>query len=92
MEHLIVERIYEHQLTEEDQERLFAKLGPCLNQYKIQWIHTYLSKDRLRSICAFEGPDAESVRMAHYMAGIKFERVWASDKLTPEIMKKASPQ
>lgn len=86
MEYLIVEKIFEEPLTGEKMGHLFARLGPCLNQYQTRWVHSYLSKDRMRMICSFEAADAESVRMAHRVAGIPFERVWPANRFTPEMM------
>ena len=90
MAHLIVEKIFAQPLTDEKLERMFTDLGPCLNQYQAQWIHSYLSNDRMRMVCTFEAADAESVRMAHRVAGIRFERVWPANKLTPKSRKETS--
>jgi hypothetical protein len=84
MAYLIVEKIFEQPLSEEQLDRLFTDLSPCLRQYQAEWLHSYLSTDRKRMVCSFEAADAESVRMAHRVAGVKFQRVWPALKLTPE--------
>jgi hypothetical protein len=38
-----------------------------------------MSKDRSRSICRFEAPDAETVREAFRVSGSKYVRIWAAD-------------
>ncbi len=91
MEFIIAEKMFEEPLTEEKISRLFARLGPCLNQYQTRWIHSYLSKDRMRMVCSFEAADAESVRLVHRVAGIPFERVWAANRFTPEMLQEESP-
>lgn len=80
---LIVERSFEHPVGEEEVDHLFARLGPCLGQYDVHWIHSYLATDRRRMFCAFEAADAETVRSAHRAARVGFEAVWAADRLAP---------
>ena len=50
----------------------------CLDQYRVQFLRSYMSKDRRRMICLYHAPDAESVRAAQLQAGTPVERVWAA--------------
>jgi len=78
MAHLVVERSFTHPLTNEDLDRMAARLSPCLEQYGARWMRSYLSHDRQRMICAFEAADAEAVRMAHRIARVEFSEVWTA--------------
>lgn len=81
MTHLIMERSFDPPLTKVDLERMSAGLSPCLQQFSVQWQHSYLSKDRKRLICAFEAADAESVRLAFRTAGLRPGIVWQAEVL-----------
>ena len=37
--------------------------------------------DRKRRICVFEARDAESVREAYRLQGVKFERAWPAEQI-----------
>lgn len=50
----------------------------CLEQHRVQFLRTYFSTDRLRMLCMYAAPDAESVRLAQTQAGLPFERVWTA--------------
>jgi hypothetical protein len=75
---LIVEYKHEPPITDEQLKEASAKLHDCLEARSAKWIQTYLSEDRTSQICIFEAPDAEAVRSAYRMAGVKFERVRAA--------------
>ncbi|MDN5869530.1 MAG: DUF4242 domain-containing protein [Nitrococcus sp.] len=84
MAYIISERSFEKSLTDADLEDMMARTAPCLEDYGARWIRSYLSNTRQRMICAFEAPDAESVRTALRVSGMAFERVWQGDELGPE--------
>jgi hypothetical protein len=79
MKYLIVEHTFNPPLNEEDLKGISERLGPCLEQHNIKPMRFYLSDDRSRMICAFEAPDAESVRIAHRTAKVEFDRVWVGE-------------
>ncbi len=84
MAYLVMERTFEEPLTDEELDRMMTRLNPCLEQYDVRWIRSYLSSTRRRMICAFEAPDAEAVRIAYRTAGLPFESVWPADEVRPE--------
>jgi hypothetical protein len=45
--------------------------------YGVAWRRSLLSADRLRMVCQYDAPDAESVRKVQREAGNGFDRVWA---------------
>lgn len=86
MAYVIVERTFEEPLTDEQIEVAMARMGPCLEQYGVRWIRSFLSNDRRRDVCEYEASDAEAVRMAHHLAGMPYVRVWTAQMMTPESM------
>jgi hypothetical protein len=50
----------------------------CLEAHRARFLRAYFSRDRLRMICLFEAPDAESVRVAQEKSGLPFEAAWTA--------------
>jgi hypothetical protein len=92
MARVMVEQVFTEPLTDERYSFFAKKLDPCLEVRNGAWRRSSLSSDKLRMVCEFEAPDAESVREACRMAGLAFERVWTADVFAvedyPEMMKK----
>jgi hypothetical protein len=84
MAHFMVDKIFEQPLSDKEIELSFSQLTPCLNQYGVRWLQSFLSKDRKRMLCTFEAADAESLRMAHHIASVDYEKIWATDILRNE--------
>jgi hypothetical protein len=55
----------------------------CLAERNSTWRYSLLSTDRLRKICTFDAPDAESVRETYRRSGGFFSRVWSGEVITP---------
>lgn len=86
MVQLIVERNFDTPLTDADIADMGSRLLPCIAQYGGEWLQSYVSADRKHTVCAFDAPDAESVRMAHRTAEVRLDKVWQADIITPEDM------
>lgn len=84
MTKLIVERNFETPLTDTELEDMANRLLPCMEQYGGKWLRSYVSTDRKHTVCAFDAPDAESVRMAHRTAEVPLHGLWPADIVTPE--------
>lgn len=56
----------------------------CLDQHGVCFLRTYFSRDKLRMLCLYEAPDAESVRVSQRTVGMPVERVWAASELGGE--------
>jgi hypothetical protein len=84
MARVIVEQVFVEPLTDERYGQLAKQLDPCLEIRRGAWRRSSLSKDKMRLVCEFEAPDAESVREALRMAKVPFERVWAADVFAVE--------
>lgn len=81
MEQVIVERVFETPVDDERLEAMGAAGAPCHALHRVKHLKTYLSADRLRMICIYEAPDAESVRISNKKAGLAFERAWSATVL-----------
>jgi uncharacterized protein DUF4242 len=92
MARVIVEQVFEEPLTDERYAAYAQRLDPCMEVRNGAWRRSSVSVDKLRSVCEFEAPDAESVRQAYRASGVPFERVWTAEVYAvedyPEQMKK----
>lgn len=82
MKTYVVERDFGEPLAEADLAAALERMGPCLEQYGLIWVHSYFSQDRTRMVCIYEGPDAESVRGAQRSAEAKFDKIWQAEVLS----------
>jgi hypothetical protein len=73
---IIVERTFDRPPSDDDLTAAGMRERPCLDLYGVAWRRSVLSVDRLRMVCEYEAPDAESVRKVQREAGNSFERVW----------------
>jgi Protein of unknown function (DUF4242) len=74
---IIVERTFERPLSDDDLIADGIRERSCLTCYGVKMRRAVLSADRVRMICEYESPDAESVRKVLREAGNSFDRVWA---------------
>jgi hypothetical protein len=74
----MVEQVFTEPFTDERAAAVARQLDPCIEVRDGTWRRSSLSKDRLRMVCEFEAPDAESVREAFRSAGVPFERAWTA--------------
>ncbi len=82
MELVIVERSYDQPYSDELGVSMTRRFGPCFSLRHIKRLHSYISKDRLRTVCVYEAPDASSVRDVHDSEGIPYIRIWSADMLS----------
>ncbi len=78
MARVMVEQVFTEPFTDERYAEFARKVDPCLEIRNGMWRRSSLSLDRLRMVCEFEAPDAESVREAMRSAGIPYERIWTA--------------
>ncbi len=81
---VIVETLATEPLAPENPTDTDLRVLGCLAERNATWRYSLLSSDRLRMICTFEAPDAESVRTSYRQAGGFFSRIWSGEWLTPE--------
>jgi hypothetical protein len=75
----MVEQAFTEPFTDEKYAAFAQKIDPCLEIRNGAWRRSSLAMDRLRMVCEFEAPDADSVREAFRVAGLPFERVWTAN-------------
>ena len=79
MARVMVEQAFEEPFTDERYAEFAKKIDPCIEVRNGAWRRSSLALDRLRMVCEFEAPDADSVREALRHAGVPFERVWTAN-------------
>ena len=80
MPQYIVEHEYKTPLTDEAHNQESARADPCLKQYGVTWIASYLAVDRMKMVCEFEAESQEHIRNALRSAEVAFVRVWPAIK------------
>ena len=78
MEIVIVERVFDEPLSEEQAAAMLRGAAECYRLRRVTHLHTYLSKDGRRAICTYEAPDAATVREASDEQGTPYSRVWTA--------------
>ncbi|HEY2748842.1 MAG TPA: nickel-binding protein, partial [Polyangia bacterium] len=84
MAKIIVETTFDPPISEAEFDAMADRVMPCLDERAATWVTSYFATDRRRRVCVFEANDAESVRQAYRMSGVKFDRVWAADQITDD--------
>jgi uncharacterized protein DUF4242 len=72
---VLVERSFKEPVAFED---FRGRGASCFELHRVRFLRAYSSRDRLRMICLFEAPDAESVRIAQEMSGMPFDAAWTA--------------
>ncbi len=49
----------------------------------VTWVHSYVSDDKTRTFCVYDGPDPESIRTAAERNGLPVERITRVSVLDP---------
>ena len=78
---IIIESSFDPPISEEEFDALAEQVTPCLDERDATWVTSYMATDRRRRVCVFEAKDAESVRQAYRLSGVKFDRIWAADQI-----------
>ena len=78
MEHVIVERVFAEPVDMDALVQRAVANHSCYEMRRVKLLRTLLSRDRLRMVCEYLAPDAESVRDANINAGMPFERIWTA--------------
>jgi|GEM_PF-23422 ubiquinone/menaquinone biosynthesis C-methylase UbiE len=84
MARVMVEQAFDEPMTDEKHAAFAKRLDPCLDLRNGTWRRSSLALDKLRLICEFEAPDAESVREAFRAAAIPIERAWTAEVFAVE--------
>ena len=49
----------------------------------VTWVHSYISDDKTRTFCVYDGPDPESIRTAAERNGLPVDRITRISVLDP---------
>jgi hypothetical protein len=79
----VFESTYPEGFTDSQWDEASRQLLPCYTLEGIEWVQTYISRDRTRMACELNAPDAEVIREAHRRFNLPFDRVWAAMVLKP---------
>ncbi|CAG9181255.1 hypothetical protein LMG23992_04459 [Cupriavidus laharis] len=79
MSRIVVERSFATPQSDEDMKVVADRERPCLALYNVAWKRSLVSADRMRMVCEYEAPDAETVRKIQREAAASFDRVWVGD-------------
>ena len=77
MTDVFLERAFETPLTESDVFAIAEKSGWCFELHRVDWHGSFLSSDGRRMVCWFDGPDAESARLALRKADADIRVLWS---------------
>ena len=44
-------------------------------QYQVTWVHSYVSEDKLKTYCIYEGPSPEAIRQAARRSNLPIDRI-----------------
>jgi hypothetical protein len=81
MPRIVVERSFATPQSDADMQVVADRERPCLAIYDVQWKRSLVSADRMRIVCEYEAPDAETVRKIQREAAANFDRVWVVGEL-----------
>ncbi|TXG81455.1 MAG: DUF4242 domain-containing protein [Thermomicrobiales bacterium] len=51
--------------------------------YGVTWVHSYVSEDKLRSYCVYDGPNPEAIRKAAGVNNLPVEKITKVTVLDP---------
>ena len=69
-------------LTDEGAAACLAVVGRN-GELGVTWVHSYVSEDKRRTFCVYDGPDADSIRRAAARNGLPVDRVTSVSVLDP---------
>ena len=79
MERVIVENRSETPIVYDQYARIVREDGKwCFEQYRVDYHATYLSADGRRTVCIFDAPDAEALRLVSRALGTSEGTVWSA--------------
>jgi len=83
----LVERTYEAGVRiplTEDGEFAFAAIAFSNAKRGVTWIQSYLSEDRHKLYCIYDGPTPEAIREASHDSNLPIDRITAVRDLAPK--------
>lgn len=81
---LVLEQTFETPVSPVALADSARRVDACLEVHGARWLRSFLSRDRKRMICIFEGADAEHIRDSYRSARVNFDSCWVSDEYAAE--------
>lgn len=81
---VLVERSFDTPVELEAIQALENASAWCLQEHRVKFARTFFASHRKRMLCLYEGPDAESVRLAQRAAAMPMDDVWAFTRVDAE--------
>ena len=88
MPRYLIERTFADGLTvplTDEGERMCRTINTRNARYGVHWLHSYVSADRTRTFCVYDGPTPESIHQAAECNGLPVDRVTAVCLLAPHF-------
>jgi hypothetical protein len=73
---VVAERVFEVARNVDELRAREDAVSWCLATHRVRRTRTYLSADGQRTVCLYDAPDAESVRVTQRAAGLPVEQAW----------------
>jgi predicted amidohydrolase YtcJ len=86
MPRFMVERTFPDGLsipTNEQGRETTAKVAARNAEVGVTWVHSYVTPDRTKTYCIYDGPDAESIRKAAERNGLPVDTIVPVSVLDP---------
>lgn len=85
MEIVVVERSFEAPAEFAQLQAAEDRVAWCLEQHRVRFLRSYLSRDGRSMVCMYEAPDAESVRITQRKGGLPETRAFSASLLGGEV-------
>jgi predicted amidohydrolase YtcJ len=86
MPRFMVERTFPDGLsipTNEQGREATAKVAARNAEVGVTWVHSYVTSDRKKTYCIYDGPDAEAIRKAAERNGLPIDNIVPVSVLDP---------
>lgn len=58
------------------------------SQQDVTWVHSYVSNDKKKTFCIYDGPTPESIRKAAEVNGLPVDRITRVSRMVQKLMLK----
>jgi len=86
MPRYIVERTFSEGLNipmNEEGEAICSNVNATNGTLGVNWVHSYVSDDKSKTFCVYDGPDPEAIRKAAERNGLPVDRITRVSALDP---------
>jgi len=80
----LIERAFAEAVENENDPEWLATVKQVNDEIGIQWLFSFLSADKRKSYCLYEGPNAALIRAAAEQLGIPADTIVEVDGIAPQ--------